>query len=118
MAENNEKKYNEQNLTKSIIFAAIILAICTFHWILQGVGSAVGFGNLPWLIINIVCVAGALCVAVLGGLFFFKVTMNNLKNDIPSFVVSLAAFALSSIYSLKWSVDLIRNLIGCIQGNL
>ena len=117
--KNTEKKYNEKNLTFSIILAAIILAVCTLHWILEGVaGAAGGFGNLPWLIINIICVAGAACVAVVGGLFFFKVTMNNLKKDIPSFCVSLAAFALATIYSLSWSVDLIKNLIGCIQGNL
>ena len=115
--KNTEKKYNEKNLTFSIILAAIILAVCTLHWILEGVlGGRVG--NLPWLIINIICVAGALCVAIIGGLFFFKVTMNNLKKDIPSFCVSLAAFALATIYSLSWSVDLIKNLIGCIQGNL
>lgn len=116
---NTEKKYNEKNLTFSIILAAIILGICTLHWILEGVaGAAGGFGNLPWLIINIICVAGAACVTVVGGLFFFKVTMNNLKKDIPSFCVSLAAFALASLHTVWWSVDLIKNLIGCIQGNL
>ncbi len=113
-----EKKYNEKNLTFSIILAAIILGIIILHKILEAISGAVGFGNLPWLLINIVCAAGAIAVATIGGLFFFKVTMDKLKKDIPSFVVSLAAFAVATVYSIIWTVHMIINLVGCIQGNL
>ena len=83
-----EKKYNQENLTKSIILAAAILIVFFTHKIFEWAGLS---GNLPWLIINIICVAAGAVVIILSALFFAKVTMKNLKNDIPSFCVSLAA---------------------------
>ena len=107
-----EKKYNQENLTKSIILAAAILIVFFTHKIFEWAGLT---GNLPWLIINIICVAAGAVVIVLSALFFAKVTMKNLKNDIPSFCVSLAALVYASIWTLVWSIDTINNLIGFIN---
>lgn len=109
---NTEKKYNEKNLTFSIILAAIILSLTFIHSLLGWCGVS---GNLTWFILNLIFAAGALAIAVVGGLFFFKVTKDNLKNDIPSFVVSLAAFALAAICTFWWSIDMIINLVGFIK---
>ena len=111
--ESGEKKaYNKENLTKSIVYAAIITALQTAHWILSATGLS---GNIPWFIINLIFTTGAVVLAILSGLFFFKVTKDNLKNDIPSFAVSLAAFGVSVLCALIWSIDMIRNFIGMFQ---
>lgn len=110
--DSEKKAYNQDNLTKSIIFAAIITALQITHGILSAVGIS---GNITWFILNLLFTAGAAVIALFSGLFFFKVTKDNLKNDIPSFVVSLAAFVVSVLSAFGWSIDMIRNFIGMIQ---
>lgn len=110
----NDKKYNEKNLTNSIIFAAIILGLIVIHSIL-GIGV---HGNLAWFILNAIFTAGAAADAIFAGLFFFNVTKDNLKKDIPSFCVSLAALVVAASFTLWWSIDMFVNLAGVIGGNL
>lgn len=104
------KKYNQENLTRSIVYAAIILVLVTLHGIL-------GFieGNLPWFIINTIFTAAGVVMIILTALLFFRKTMNNLKNDIPSFVVSLVALVIITGNTIGWSIDMIRNLIGFLK---
>ena len=107
-----KKAYDKDNLTRSIIFAAIVLALNVSHWILSATPI---HGNLPWFIINLVFVAGGACITLLSALFFFKVTMNKLKEDIPSFVVSLAAAAFGLMATIGWSVDMLINFFGIFR---
>lgn len=109
VVETGEKKYNQENLTKSIILAAMILILMITHKIFEWTPMS---GNLPWFIVNSICVVGAAFVLVMSAVFFFKVTMNNLKKDIPSFCVSLAALVLSALGTIIWSIHAITNLIG------
>jgi len=107
-----KKAYDKDNLTKSIIFAAIVLSLNVLHWILS---ASPIHGNLPWFIINLVFVAGGAAITIISALFFFKVTMNKLKEDIPSFVVSLAAAAFGLLATIGWSVDMLINFIGIFR---
>ncbi len=109
--EEEKRAFDQANLTRSIIYAAIITALYTTHSIL---GTFVS-GNVPWFILNLIFTVCAVVVALLAGLFFFKVTKDNLKNDIPSFAVSLAAFGVSTLCALIWSIDMIRNFVGMFQ---
>ena len=104
------KKYNQENLTRSIVYAAIVLVLITLH-------SILGFieGNLPWFIINSIFTLAGVVMIILTALLFFKKTMNNLKNDIPSFVVSLVALVVITGNTIGWSIDAIRNLVGFIS---
>lgn len=118
VAENKpeEKKYNEKNLTFSIILAAIVLGLGVLHSILGIIsGACGGWGNFPWFILNVLFAAAGVCVTIVAGLFFFKVTKDNLKKDIPSFVVSLAAFIVCALFTLWRGIDTIVNLVGFIN---
>ena len=109
-APKEEKKvYDKENLTKSIILAAVVLILQTSHWILSATGIS---GNLPWFIINLVFVAAGVVITIFAALFFFKVTKDKLKEDIPSFCVSLAAAVFGLLSTVGWSVDMLRNFFG------
>ena len=104
------KKYNQENLTKAIVYAAIIGIMVVAHNIL-------GFieGNFPWFIINTIFTIGGVVMIILTALLFFKKTMNNVNKDVPSFVVSLVALIVITFSTIGWSIDMIRNLVGAIQ---
>lgn len=109
-APKEEKKvYDKENLTRSIILAAVVLILQTSHWILSVTGIR---GNLPWFIINLVFVAAGVVITIFAALFFFKVTKDKLKEDIPSFCVSLAAAVFGLLSTVGWSVDMLRNFFG------
>lgn len=109
-APKEEKKvYDKENLTRSIILAAVVLILQTSHWILSATPI---HGNLPWFIINLVFVAAGVVITIFAALFFFKVTKDKLKEDIPSFCVSLAAAVFGLISTVGWSVDMLRNFFG------
>ena len=108
--KNEGKKYDEKNLTYSIIFAAIIVGLTIIHTIL---GIPV-HGNGPWFFINLIFALCAIAVAIVDGIFFFKVTMPNMKKDLPSFIVSLAALAVAASCGLWWTIDMFTNLFGFI----
>ncbi|MBR3618046.1 MAG: hypothetical protein IKN46_05150 [Acholeplasmatales bacterium] len=107
-----KKAYDKDNLTRSIILAAVVLILQTSHWILSATPL---HGNLPWFIINLVFVAAGVVITIFAALFFFKVTKDKLKEDIPSFCVSLAAAVFGLLSTVGWSVDMLRNLIGFFQ---
>ena len=109
--KNETKSYNEKNLTKSIVFAAIITGLMILHSIL---GIFVS-GNLPWFILNTLFTAGAVVVGLLTALFFFKTTKDNMKNDLPSFIVSLVAMCVCALCVVWWSIDTLTNLFGFIH---
>lgn len=109
-APKEEKKvYDKENLTRSIILAAVVLILQTSHVILSVTGI---HGNLPWFIINLVFVAAGVVITIFAALFFFKVTKDKLKEDIPSFCVSLAAAVFGLLSTVGWSVDMLRNFFG------
>ena len=109
-APKEEKKvYDKENLTRSIILAAVVLILQTSHWILSATPI---HGNLPWFIINLVFVAAGVVITIFAALFFFKVTKDKLKEDIPSFCVSLAAAVFGLLSTVGWSVDMLRNFFG------
>ena len=114
--KNTEEKGNEggyhliaENFRKSLILAIITLAICTTHWILQSTSLN---GNLPWFIINLICSVGLGVTFALSLLHSIKVTIPKMKEDLASFIISIATMAWSAIYLLVWSIDCIRNFIG------
>ena len=112
-APKEEKKvYDKENLTRSIILAAVVLILQTSHWILSATPI---HGNLPWFIINLVFVAAGVVITIFAALFFFKVTKDKLKEDIPSFVVSLAAAVFGLMATIGWSVDMIINFSGIFR---
>jgi hypothetical protein len=96
-----------ENFRKSLILAIITLAICTTHWILQGFVT----GNLPWFIINLVCAVGLGITFALSLLHSIKVTIPAMKEDLASFIISIATMAWSAIYLLIWGIDCIRNFV-------
>lgn len=112
--KNNENKENnggyhliEANFRKSLIIAIIALAICTTHWILQGFVT----GNLPWFIINLACAVGLGITFALSLIHSIKVTIPAMKEDLASFIISIATMAWSAIYLLWWGIDCIRNFV-------
>ena len=106
-----KKAYNQENLTRSIVYAAIITALMITHSILD----VFVHGNLPWFIINAIFTAGAVVVGILAALLFFKKTKDNMKNDLPSFIVSLVAMCVCLLCAIWWSVDMLTNLFGFIH---
>ena len=97
-----------ENFRKSLILAIITLAICTTHWILQAFVS----GNAPWFIINLVCCVGLGITFALSLIHSIKVTIPKMKEDLASFIISIATMAWSAIYLLIWGIDCIRNFVG------
>ncbi len=108
--EEEKKAYDKDNLTRAIIYAAIVVTLQFLHMVLGGIS-----GNLPWMIINLIFTAAGVVMIILCALFFFKTTMKNLKNDIPSFVVSLVALVVITFSTLGWNIDFFVNLSGLIN---
>ena len=108
-APKEEKKvYDKENLTRSIILAAVVLILQTSHWILSATPI---HGNLPWFIINLACAVGLGITFALSLLHSIKVTIPAMKEDLASFIISIATMAWSAIYLLWWGIDCIRNFV-------
>lgn len=105
-------------LFKPILFAAIVTAIDITHGILGFLG-----GNLTWLIINALCVAGCLVVGLLTLKFFLAEGKNYIhdKNKgkvLAAWIILVVTMAFAALSVLGFSIDMIRNLIGVIRGNI
>ena len=108
---NGASKYHliKENFNKALTFAIIICAIDLVHGILAACGVS---GNLPWLIINCVCVAGLVVFGIFSLLLFIRKTNPKRNEDLASFIISLVAFILAFLFALWFFGDAIRNLIG------
>ena len=111
---NDGSKYHliKENFNKALFFAIVICAIDLLHGILAACGVK---GNLPWLIINVVCAAGLIVFGILSLLLFLKATNPKRNEDLASFIISLVAFILAFVVALYFCIDGTRNLIGFIK---
>ena len=115
---NNSEDITKDVLYKPIVFAIIVTAVAFTHSILFFI-----HGNLAWLIINAVCVAGCLVGGLLALKFFLAGGKDYIKDKnkgkvLAAWIILVATMALAAVCTLAFSIDMIRNLIGVIHGNI
>lgn len=118
------KEIDSEDFTKSVLYKPIVYgAIVTGVSVTHGILSIFLPGNLIWLIINVLSVAGCLVGGLLALKFFLAEGKNYLhdKNKgkvLAAWIILVVTMALAAICTLGFSIDMIRNLIGVIKGNI
>lgn len=116
--EESSEDFSKSVLYKPIVYAIIVTAVCTLHSILFFLN-----GNLVWFIINALTVAGCLVGGLLALKFFLAegkdyIHDKNKGKVLAAWIILVATMAIAALAVLGYSIDMIRNLIGVIRGNI